>query len=61
MEVHRIVDGTIGARAHRRLRESPDYEDLLLLGECDRGGRCPGVATSSLEEAIDAIRFIADQ
>ncbi len=61
MDVHRIHDGTIGSRAHRRLREHPDYEDLLLLGECDRGGRVAGVETSSLEEALDAIRFISDQ
>jgi predicted HD phosphohydrolase len=59
MEAHRILDGTIGARAHRRLRENESYEDLLLLCECDRGGRVPGVQTSTLEEAIEAIRILA--
>lgn len=55
MLAHRIADGSIGARAHRRLREHPDYEDLLLLGECDRAGRAVGVQTSSLEEALQII------
>lgn len=55
MDVHRIVDGTIGSRAHRRLRQDPSYEELLLLGECDRLGRVPGVQTRTLEEAVEVI------
>lgn len=56
MEAHRILDGTIGARAHRRLRENESYDELLLLCKCDRGGRVPGVQTSELEEAIEYVR-----
>lgn len=56
MEAHRIADGTIGSRAHRRLRENESYEELLLLGRCDRGGRVPGVQTIELEAAIESIR-----
>jgi len=59
MEAHRIIDGTIGSRAHRRLRENENYEELLLLCECDRGGRVAGVQTSELEEAIETIRVLA--
>ncbi len=59
MQAHRILDGTIGSRAHRRLRENENYEELLLLCECDRAGRVPGVQTSLLEEAIEAIRELA--
>ncbi|MEZ6137189.1 MAG: HD domain-containing protein [Pirellulaceae bacterium] len=59
MEAHKILDGTIGARAHRRLRQNESYEDLLLLCECDRGGRVPGVQTSTLEEAIETIRTLS--
>lgn len=58
MAVHKIFDGTIGARAHRRLRENESYEELLLLGECDRGGRQIGVMTTDLEDALDYIREI---
>ncbi len=59
MEAHRIFDGTIGSRAHRRLRENESYDELLLLCECDRGGRVAGVQTSELEEAIETIRDLA--
>lgn len=56
MLAHKILDGTIGARAHRRLRENESYPELVLLCRCDRDGREPGVQTSELEDAIDYIR-----
>ena len=59
MDAHQIMDGTIGHRAHRRLKQSPDYDDLILLCECDRGGRQTGVMVSDVEEALDYIREIA--
>ena len=61
MEAHKILDGTIGARAHRRFREHESYEELLILCECDRGGRVSGVQTSELEEAIEAIRVLSNE
>lgn len=60
MEGHKIYDGTIGARAHRRLRENENYEDLLLLSECDRAGRKTGVIVPDIDEALDYVREIAD-
>ncbi len=59
MLAHKIHDGSIGARAHRRLRENESYHDLVLLGECDRGGRATGVMTTDLEDALDYIRDIS--
>lgn len=59
MLVHKIHDGKIGARAHRRLRAKESYEELLLLGECDREGRQVGVQTTDLEDALDYIREIS--
>ena len=59
MDAHRIHDGTIGYRARRRLAESDDYEDLLLLGECDRDGRVPGMVVPDVDEALDIIREVA--
>jgi hypothetical protein len=56
MLCHGILDGSIGCRAHRRLRENEYYDDLVLLGRCDRGGRRPGVEAPELEEALDYIR-----
>lgn len=56
MLAHSIADQTIGHRAHRRLRESEHYDDLVLLGKCDRGGRKAGIEASELEEAIEYLR-----
>src|SRR6476660_580623 len=39
MEAQQELDGTLGARARRRLKESPDYDELLTLARCDRAGR----------------------
>jgi len=61
MVAHKIHDRTIGARQHRRLRENENYDDLVLLGECDRGGRQVGVMTTELDEALDYIRSISEQ
>lgn len=61
MLAHKIHDKTIGARQHRRLAEHECYEDLLLLGECDRGGRQVGVEFTELEEALEYIRSISEE
>ncbi|MBX3426484.1 MAG: tRNA adenylyltransferase [Pirellulales bacterium] len=61
MEVHAIVAGTLGRRAWRRLRESPWYDDLLLLGQCDRRGRVPGARAPELDEALAYLREICDE
>ena len=56
MLAHEIHEQTIGRRRLRRLRESEFFEDLLLLGQCDREGRKPGVEAPELDEAIDCLR-----
>jgi predicted HD phosphohydrolase len=56
MLAHELAEQTLGRRASRRLRESEHYEDLLLLGRCDRAGRKPGVEAPELDEALDYIR-----
>lgn len=61
MLVHKIHDQSIGARQHRRLRQSEYYQDLLVLGECDRDGRQVGVPCTELEEALDYIRSISEE
>lgn len=59
MDAHRVRDGSIGRRAHRRLCENPSYEELLLLSRCDIRGRVAGAAAPELEEAIESIRELA--
>ncbi len=60
MEAHKLHDRTIGARARKRLEQNESYEELVLLGECDRAGRVAGVEASELEEALEYIRQISD-
>jgi predicted nucleotidyltransferase len=58
MEGHKLLDRTIGARRRRRLSESPWYEDLLALAECDAAGRVVGVQVDDVTDALDYIRQI---
>lgn len=61
MLTHQLADRTLGARARRRLEQHESYQELVLLGECDRAGRQQGVETSELEEALDYLRQLADE
>jgi len=58
-DAHRLRDGTLGARAKRRLRESPDYEELMTLARCDEAGRVPGGTAPDIDTALDYIRGVA--
>lgn len=60
METHRIADQTLGARRRRKLAAHPWYEDLILLGQCDRGGRVPGAEVVEIEEALDYIEQLEE-
>lgn len=53
---HRASEGTIGARARRRIAEHEDSDELRLLAECDSEGRVPGRQVCSLEKAIGYLR-----
>jgi predicted HD phosphohydrolase len=59
MEAQAIRDGTLGARARRRLEASDDFDALVLLCDCDRNGRQAGVAAPELDEALDYVRDLA--
>jgi len=58
---HRASEGTIGARAKRRIDQHPDADVLRLLAECDSEGRVPGRPVCSLQEAIDYLKQLDDQ
>jgi hypothetical protein len=60
MVAQQDLDGTLGMRARRRLKESPDYEELLTLARCDRAGRQIGAQAPEVEEALDYIREISE-
>jgi hypothetical protein len=59
MEGHALRDGTLGARARRRLEDSDDFEELVLLSECDRAGRVCGAQVRDVDEALDYCRDLA--
>ena len=46
----------MGVRAHRRLRSSEDYDELVFLSRCDREGRRQGVPVPDVVEALDYVR-----
>ncbi len=60
MDAHAYRAGTLGARARRRLEQSENFEDLLLLNEMDRAGRVPGAVVPTLDEAISMLRALDD-
>jgi hypothetical protein len=59
MLTHLLRNGTLGARARRRLEQHASFEELVLLGECDRAGRVSGALVPTVEEALEAIRELA--
>ena len=61
MEAHAYRANTLGARARDRLRRSEDFEDLMLLQECDARGRVPGAIVGELAVALAFIKALADE
>jgi len=59
MHMHQLKAGTLGVRARRRLRQSEDFEELEILGRCDRDGRVAGAPASDLDDALDYIRDLS--
>lgn len=45
-------EGTLSPKVRDKLRVHPDFDDLLLLAECDREGRVPGALVGTLDEAL---------
>jgi predicted HD phosphohydrolase len=59
IDAHRMLDGSIGSRAKRRLQQSESYDELMLLARCDREGRVPGGDAPDIDDALDYIREVA--
>ncbi len=56
-----LREGTLGSRARRRLEASEDYDDLVLLSDCDRAGRVAGALVPDVEDALDQLRELAGE
>ena len=55
-----IARETSSTRARRRLEAHPDFEDLLVLAECDQRGRECGVRVPDVEQALEQIRDLSE-
>lgn len=60
-DANNLRKGTIGARTRRRLEASENFDELMILSECDRDGRCQGVLVPDVEDALEYIRGLADE
>jgi hypothetical protein len=56
MDAHDYRTGKIGARLRRELETSPDFEDLMLLRECDDAGRVAGATVGTVDEALEYLQ-----
>ena len=50
--------GTLSAKARKRLEASEDFEDLMLLRDLDTRGRVPGADVGTIAEALNYIRSL---
>jgi hypothetical protein len=53
--------GTLGVRHRRRLAADENFDELMLLADCDRQGRAIGVAVPDVQETIDYLRDLSEQ
>jgi hypothetical protein len=56
MHAHDYKAGTLGNKLRRELEASPDFEDLMLLRECDEAGRERGAVVGTVDEALNYLR-----
>jgi hypothetical protein len=56
MDAQEYNAGGLSARLRRQLEAAEDFEDLLLLRECDDAGRVPGALVCTVDEALDYLK-----
>ncbi|MFO7902560.1 MAG: HD domain-containing protein [Planctomycetota bacterium] len=59
INAQRLLDGSLGTRARRRLQQAESFEELQTLAECDRDGRQVGVDVCDVDEALQYIRDLS--
>ena len=47
-------------RLRRRLEAAEDFDELMLLADCDRQGRAVGLETPDVRDALDYVRDLAE-
>ncbi|VTR91547.1 Uncharacterized protein OS=Planctomyces maris DSM 8797 GN=PM8797T_31603 PE=4 SV=1 [Gemmata massiliana] len=53
--------GTLGHRARKKLEESDEFEDLMILRDLDTRGRVPGAQVCTVDEALDYLKELDRQ
>lgn len=56
MIAHQYRAGTLSPRQVQKLKASPDFDELLLLSQCDEAGRVPGARVGTLDEALEYLK-----
>jgi predicted nucleotidyltransferase len=56
MHAHDYRTGKLGMKLRRELEASPDFDDLMLLRQCDDNGRVPGAVVGTVDEALDYLK-----
>lgn len=56
MDAHDERVNKIAPGLRKKLRESPDYDDLMLLEQLDREGRVPGAVVGTVDEALEYLK-----
>jgi hypothetical protein len=56
MHAHDYRSGTLGFKLRRELQASEDFDDLMLLRQCDDAGRVPGAVVGTVDEALDYLK-----
>jgi hypothetical protein len=61
VEAMLLRDGTLGVRLRRRLEAADDFDELMLLADCDRRGRAVGLETLDVPDALRCVRLLAEE
>ncbi len=59
VEALALRDGILSTRSQRRLAACDDFDELMLLAECDHQGRVAGVEAPDVRESLDYLRQLA--
>lgn len=61
MDALALMQGELGRRRTRRLREDPRFDDLMALRAFDTAGRSPSATVPDLSEALDVVSAHPDE
>lgn len=61
VEALSLGDGTLGVRLRRRLEAAEDFDELMLLADCDRQGRAVGREAPDVWDALRYVRELAEE